>query len=225
MWGLSSTVVYGSGSGVYAYDGVTWSPDVIQGGLDGIWGSGPDDIFAVGSLGNFSVGYTAFIQRFDGEQWASETLGGGRLGGVWGAAADDVWAGGNGVLVHWDGDSWSYVGGPQGMGQVSAMWGAASDDIFAAGKSSGLGGAITHYDGTDWTVMRVGDIPFILDVWGTSGEDVYAVTSGGLMHYDGLEWTDLTAFVPTSTTLGVWATYPGGVFTVGDQGAVWYGAN
>jgi hypothetical protein len=29
----------------------------------------------------------------------------------------------------------------------------------------------------------------LLDIWGTSGSDVYAVGDGGILHYDGSTWT------------------------------------
>ncbi len=62
------------------------------------------------------------------------------LEGVWGTASDDVWAAGqNGILLHWDGTSWSRV-------TVTSNWlkGITGDefgDVWVVGEN----GTVLHY--------------------------------------------------------------------------------
>jgi hypothetical protein len=60
---------------------------------------------------------------------------------VWGAAPGDVWAtGSTGVLLHFDGTSWTQV--PSGASKF--LWGVSgrrSDDVWAVGEA----GMILHY--------------------------------------------------------------------------------
>src|SRR2546430_2702678 len=71
----------------------------------GVWGSGPDDVWAVG----YSNGGSATIVHWNGSLWSmlpSPTMH--LLEGVWGSGSNDVWAVG-GAIVHWDGSAWSTV--------------------------------------------------------------------------------------------------------------------
>src|SRR4029077_10474552 len=109
-----------------------------------VWGSGPNDVFAVGYMGR--------IVHFDGARWSSMSSGTPDwLKSVWGTGPDDVYAissapvGGNPVLVlHWDGTSWSRIyGGDDASAPASAynpasIWGSAADDILTVGGNSGI---------------------------------------------------------------------------------------
>ncbi len=96
----------------------TWQIEVESSGLEGdtpdinimdVWGSGPDDIYAVGFLGN--------ILHYDGQQWTPMESGTeANLEGVWGyvlkdedgqVVRTDVFAvGDEGTILRYDGNAW-----------------------------------------------------------------------------------------------------------------------
>ncbi|MBN9163970.1 MAG: hypothetical protein J0I07_23585 [Myxococcales bacterium] len=71
--------------------------------LRGIYGFGPDDVWAVGD--------DATVVHYDGKVWSrlATPLDGvnvkPRLFAVWGSSPKDVWIGGNGVMLHFEGDA------------------------------------------------------------------------------------------------------------------------
>ena len=82
-------------------------------GLFGIWGSGRDDVWAVG--GGLSNGT---IVHWDGSSWSNVPCPtSGLFSGVWGSGPDDVWAvtfddSFDGTIEHWDGSAWTNVPSP-----------------------------------------------------------------------------------------------------------------
>lgn len=71
-----------------------------------MWGSGPDDVFAVGSGGTTP---SATILHFNGRSWSFvEVDADSSLASVWGSSSNDVFAvGSKGMILHSDGSSWS----------------------------------------------------------------------------------------------------------------------
>ena len=71
--------------------------------LRGVYGFGPDDVWAVGD--------DATVVHYDGKAWSrvATPLDGvnvkPRLFAVWGSSPRDVWIGGNGVMLHFEGDA------------------------------------------------------------------------------------------------------------------------
>jgi len=100
----------------------SWNLDLAM-TFDAVWGSSPDDIFAVeylydiwGTAPNsvYAVGRGGVILHYDGAAWSPMESGCGQSlwGGVWGSAPDDVYAAGaNGTLLHFDGSAWSPIEG------------------------------------------------------------------------------------------------------------------
>ena len=57
--------------------------------LSGIWGSGPNDIWAVGG-----------VVHWNGSAWAAVSSGTTRgMSGIWGSGPDDLWAVGDGGTI------------------------------------------------------------------------------------------------------------------------------
>ncbi|HEX6432749.1 MAG TPA: hypothetical protein VFZ87_00835 [Gemmatimonadales bacterium] len=89
-----------------------------------VWASAPNDVWIVGTDGDFPVLYHS-----DG---VYETLQGGvsdtfqDLRDVWGSAPSDVYAVGLQVLLHYDGSSWSKISGEGGF----RVWGTSQNDVF-----------------------------------------------------------------------------------------------
>jgi hypothetical protein len=109
--------------------------------LEGIWGSGSNDIWAVGDMGVIRH-MTAGALR-----WAivpSPTTE--ALHAVWGSAANDVWAVGDyGTILHFDGTAWkpSTAALPLGKKQhLYGVWGSSANDVWIVGD-----GITLHYTG------------------------------------------------------------------------------
>ena len=114
----------GSGGRVVRYSPATGALDDLSTGenaiLYGVWGSGPSDVWAVGGDPQ-GLGPAPALCHWNGEGWSIEAAppeaDGRILYKVWGTAQDDVWAvGQGGLLLHYDGMSWSSV--PSGTASV-----------------------------------------------------------------------------------------------------------
>lgn len=132
------------------WDGAHWTSvsNLPQGALTAISASGPNDIWAVGSLGN-----NQSIMRYDGKTWAPVSLPGSSNRGqeiksVSARASNDVWVVGVSyssqgeapVAFHWDGKAWTQttVAPPRNGG--SALYGVAAvgaTDVWAVGYFNG----------------------------------------------------------------------------------------
>src|SRR5205823_6251419 len=109
--------------------------------LFSVWGSGPNDIFAVGVD---ESGHPGILHSSnDGVVWDAPTSGGTpSVQGVWGNGPGDVFVvGEGGKILHStnDGASWD----AQASGTIkylSGVWGSGPNDVYAVGN----GGTIFH---------------------------------------------------------------------------------
>jgi hypothetical protein len=153
---------------------------------------------------------------------------------VWGAGPKDIYAVGTGGLVmHWDGTSWSEVVAvpPTGQDLLGISGTPATDtrpvEIFVVG----LAGTILHYDGTNWNVNMMpfddGGVPLTSDLHAVAaagvpgcatavGIDATLVATGN----SGATWDKVS--VPTQETLnGIWIAPGGsGAVAVGNLGTI-----
>jgi hypothetical protein len=94
--------------------------------LGSVWGSGPNDVFA--------VGYEGTILHYDGQSWQSVVLKTGFLEGVWRSGPNDVFAVGiDGTLLHYDGISWLKLNA-RDSAHFLGMWGKGST-FYVVGTS------------------------------------------------------------------------------------------
>ncbi len=228
------------------YCGATagWSFQSSQGG-NAIWGSSGTDVYALSNLFVDRWG----ILHYDGSTWSTLFVRGDRekLTGIWGSSPRDVFVVGQwnihvddspereGVILHYDGSSWTLMRPPvldyfASQGSYHAVWGASGTNVFAVGKensgeTTSNEALVAHYDGTGWSRMA---IPSNNDSWddvhGTSSRDVWAVSNyvgpflGGpyssIWHYDGTEWDVSTGYEGMNLS-GIWASSSTSVFAVG----------
>jgi uncharacterized protein YjdB len=137
-----------------------------------------------------------------------------QLLGVWGASEDDVFMGGDaGIILHFDGTSWSQMSNPSSV-QVWDFWGTSGSDVFAVG-----GGGIVHYDGVQWSTMTT-PATSLRGVWGAAPNDVFAVGTGGsIVHYNGTDWIPQNSGT-TEDLYAVWGSAGSDVYAVGDNGTI-----
>lgn len=188
IFGFSSSDVFIAGSGVVGrFDGLTWSAVELPGAYEvaSIWGSAPDDVYAVSR---------SRIYHFDGESWIElqtglrgdvrwESICGFGTGSIFVAGRDAAspW---NGALAEFDGSAWSEIEIPTG----STLWDCYSP---APGRAVAVGSdaRILHYDQGSLSQMFVSSDSAFQTVWGTSASEIFAGGGGGMFRFDGERWT------------------------------------
>ncbi|MDD5307551.1 MAG: hypothetical protein PHU25_09560 [Deltaproteobacteria bacterium] len=118
-------------------------------GRGSVWGSSPDDVFAVRDTG-------PIIYRFDGIKWSEMATGGVEgLLSIWGLGPKDVYAVGlDGQVLHYDGEAWNSMKANI-AGDLLGVWGT-KEAIYAVGDDNAKlpdeerSPAIYRYDGQSW---------------------------------------------------------------------------
>jgi hypothetical protein len=223
--------------------GVGTEDGAVEVSFYSVWGTSGSNVFAVGES---NTGFSrAMIARYDGTSWSDMVLparDGRVLTDVHGTSEQDVYAVGyfdvfanlrrsgslsvrgkalsEGLLLHYDGVQWSELVLTGANLAFSGIWAAAPNDVFAVGASDDRA-VIYHFDGTNWSPMPAPLAGPLLEVWGFSGADVYAVGVGTILHYDGQSWTEAQAV--THRLAGVWGSSPTSVFAVGSSGTILVG--
>lgn len=142
-----------------------WKVDTLNsppgGFIADIWGSSPDDVWAV-----LDGGFPR-LWHYDGSKWTGwpEFFSSSYLS-LYGFSKDNVWlGGGDGQIHHFDGKEWKlqYTHRINGMGgpMILSIWGSAPTDIYAAGGVEDGGppfkGFLIHYNGKSWRELIVTD--------------------------------------------------------------------
>ena len=156
---------------------------------------------------------------------------------VWGPSGDDVYTvggqpqlgedPGDGVVFHFDGESWTQLAVPEGP-MLNWVHGAG-ESVWAVGES---GRALRFEDGVFVEEFDTGVGVQLWGVWAAAEDDVWAV--GGnprdrqgapvMAHYDGQTWS----VVPTpeldrdfvTALFKVWGTRPDYAFAIGARGVI-----
>lgn len=182
-----------NGAMIGHFDGQDWSIDEgyilgePSGELNGIWGSSPTDIFAVGGVSIGGLNPKALILHFDGTKWSvMDQDFSNYLLDVQGNGPDDVYAvGEEGLIIHWDGYSWTQMDNPA-VDHLYGIWVGGPDKIYAVG-----GEDVLKYSNGIWTVMPNLPNAYLLNIWGSPNGDLWAVGSGILRYHNGY-WSDVT---------------------------------
>lgn len=118
----------GTGGVILRGGSMTAVPSGTSRTLYAVWGSAPNQYFAVGDGG--------VITHYDGVRWTVSHTASRTLRGIWGSGADDVWAvGDRGLLLHYDGSRWSEV--PSGtIEDLRAVYGTSPLNVWVIGDRS-----------------------------------------------------------------------------------------
>ncbi len=120
------------------WNGISWSitPQSGSDELTALWGSRPDDLWAVGGHVEatevepnvWTIRPRAVVMHWDGGAWSAPvSVGDGQFEAVWGSGSADVWAvGAGGLIAQWDGSGWSTVPSGTAAG-LNGVWGSSSD--------------------------------------------------------------------------------------------------
>jgi hypothetical protein len=187
----------------------------LTAGLVSVWGSGADDVWAVG--GDARDGQGPSVLRFDGSAWNRLSTGtSGDLWWVYGFAGGPVYLGGaNGVILRFRSGAFELLPTP-GTGTVYGIWGVAPDDLWATGGDGNSGGFAWRFDGATW--RRATGFPAevaarhgLFKAWGGGGDDVWFVGSDGVtLHFDGQRFVQ----VPSGTGRTLFTVHGGDALRV-----------
>ncbi len=160
-----------------------------------IWGTGPDDVFAVGGpLGN---GQETLAIHYDGSSWTELHPGGTETyWWVGGSGPNDVWmVGENGRVTQWDGKAFI----EHNSGTAATLWGvwaAAPNDVWIVGGTPEGGGGVPNDIVFHWNGASLSNValPQVLGrsfykVWGRNSDDLYIVAEAAtIWHKKGPDW-------------------------------------
>ncbi len=141
-----------------------WKVDTLQIDpfqyLQGLWGTSPNDVWAVGTAG---------IWHFDGTSWSQVGhFSGLNLSTIFGISRSDAWIGTSpgGTIYRYNGSQWNTFGDYHLQGfslcYINSIWGSSSTNVYAVGcvgnpNTSGRG-TILKFDGTTCSYMRIPNI-------------------------------------------------------------------
>jgi hypothetical protein len=106
---------------------------------------------------------------------------------------------------------------------LTGVWGTASTNVYAVGGVGGSSrrGEILHYDGHSWALAQLFATPDLMDIWGTSENDMFVVgadeTGALVLRSQGAGWASLHPDLE-QTLNAVWGTSSQDVFA-GSDGA------
>ena len=220
------------------FDGqtVTTVPTGVTTELIDVWGTAPDDVWAVGRAG--------VALHYDGQAWQPViTATATDFFAVFAAARNDVWMGGpNGTLLHHNGviPTPAIAPGLTAAMTIYDIHGTSPSDVWIAGDADG--GFVAHHDGALWSTPQTLSSPGIpfLRVWAVSPTDVWTASGEqrrrnfDYWHFDGAGWTEHyqpaspeTWMFPAPTVStgglsnrGSFVFGPSDVWSVGDYGTI-----
>ena len=191
IWGSAVDNVWAAGDKgtLMHWNGALWtkSTSVASLRLLGMYGSGPNDIWAVGNASSGVPALTPGIAiRWNGSSW--QTVNGAPadfFNAVY-AIGSDVWiAGNNGRVWHWDGTVWVQ----QNLGTTEAIQSIGGTDKTNLYASSSSG--VFHYDGSQWSGEGIPGINSITKILAVRPNEAWITTDKGVLRNDGTSWTRL----------------------------------
>jgi hypothetical protein len=195
---------------VLHYDGTRWTTMPLGAdhnvGLTDIWGSGPGDVWAVGSQRK--------VYRYDGSSWTRMSLPGqiGTLTALWGRSSNDLFAISGGAVVRFDGTKWTQTPSIPKSSNLHQIWSRLPNEVFVAASTG-----VLKYDGTGWTNIysKWGKYKLVMPsaIWGSSDGSLFVGSYGGVFQYGGSGWAHLD-YPGDHLSSDIWASGPGDIFVV-----------
>jgi hypothetical protein len=180
------------------YDGATIVVDTLEAAsgerIIDVWGSAPDDYYAVTHEG---------VYHYDGTSWTPIMLDGRQVTVVHGVSATEVYfAGGSsgapkfgtppdgstaarpldvpqtGFLLRYDGDNYTVLASNMNM-SVNDVWAVGSNNVFMAGSSENAF-ALGHYNGSSVAIGTTASSYAANGIW-ASGDTAVGVGGNGVV--------------------------------------------
>jgi hypothetical protein len=194
--------------------------------LDALWGSGPNDIWAIGVRDGAGFSPPSSLANWNGRTWSFlDPVAPSSLHAISGSARDNVWAVGDpgpaagdpATIVRWDGHQWSSFASPV-IATFRAVWVGGPNDVWIAEDEGG----VLHWTGT-WVSERVRSTRRLFGIWSDTHGDVWAVGEGVVLRRHAGVWSP--AFNPSGSVYSVWSNETD-LWVVGDSGTIlrWNGS-
>jgi len=129
------------------------------------------------------------VRRWNGSSWSLAYSPPRELYDVHASAPDNVWAvGSQGLVVRWNGVTWSVVNaGGAPLPDYNGVFAVSSTNVWAVGDN----GVIGHWDGTSWSTVAPVLPESLYRVLGATASHVWALGANGtILFYDGSSWTN-----------------------------------
>lgn len=216
VWGSAADDLYvvgsSAGTGIFKtgvafhYDGSSWAKTDAPVVLSSVWGTGPEDVWAVGPEGT--------VVHYDGTEWSQARGGMGRsLEGLHGFSNGTVYAAGGSIVLRNGGSGWEVAVAVEESPHY-AIWGESDNDFFVVG--GGMNYIMRVRNGA-WSRHAVpGGWGSYRGVWGSSSSDVF-VGGSRIMHFDGAGWTVMLGADAEFEVTDVWGSSPTDVYVVQDR--------
>ena len=170
--------------------------------LTGIAATSASDVWAAGYEWTSRTNFVPLLLHYNGSSWSPSNLSRlqfGQLFSVFAVATNDVWAVGwigaipntGGLVLHWNGTTWTRVQFPTESGgwiALKSISGVAANDIWAVGSYNFFnitGGQASsarsyHWDGSRWSSVTVGlgGYSYLASVAAGATDDVWAAGEG-----------------------------------------------
>jgi hypothetical protein len=198
----------------------SWTVDHVStdGALLGVWGSGPDEVWAVGGQTD-----RALVMRGDGTQWARVDVDAdARLWSIYGVSATDVYAvGEHGLILYYDGTDWRRVASGTDL-FLYGVWASSRDDVWIVGGDRTGAGAVMLRGARD-SFRIVDTLPaqlapdILYKVHGFAPDNVLALGNSGMLRWDGAAW-HREQMPTTEPMVAMWGHAANEVYAVGGTG-------
>jgi hypothetical protein len=204
-WAISPTEAFAVGGDaqhrkLWRWNGQSWSQLNVNLGADELldmWGSGPDDVWAVGwrlppegSVCEGCEDSTGVAWHWDGKKWSRVYEQRGHyLKRITGTSPSNVWVvdfrNGSSTTawaLRWDGSTFKSTGQFNNTNYLEHLAGTGPDDMWmAAGNASPTHTRLYHFDGTSWTEGE--PLPGIIHSLGAApGQSTFAATMDGVLY-------------------------------------------
>lgn len=155
--------------------------------LRSVWGSSPDDVWAVGDFGT--------IIHWDGTEWRKVVINlpsDRAFWDVWGTDESNVYAvtlslSDQSELFHYDGNQWTEVTTqlPSMERSLTSIWIDKNNTGYLAGNTT------IYYDGSNWNYIYINQTRFLTRVRGSNSANVFiGGQRGRVHHFNGVNWLD-----------------------------------
>lgn len=210
IWGTSNSDIWaGSTSGIWHFNGSSWSADSSTAGIAirSISGSGPTDVWAAKSVDGG--------MHWNGSSWVHHsTTTVGPLEGIWVETPSSIWVAGSNGLAHTNGSQWTrgepsptwvkVAGEPDaGLADLKSLWGTSRSDIWAVGTQA----TILRYDGVRWQQLDAGLQSWVqmYSVWASSPTDAWIGNDDQILRWNGASFSQ-DAMGLQSYATGLWGS-------------------